>query len=85
MPLRRITAAAQTPLMTRNAILMRLQTAVLASAMAAHRQQIVDQIVLTLHQPSLRPPSERKVARADHFDEIHVVVGRIVRLLHRRV
>ena len=88
MPFRRIAAPCQTPLMARNAILMRLQTAILPPAMAAHRQQIVHHQILLLLQHVIlrfRLPPQRQVGRADHLHEIHVVERRVVGALVRVV
>lgn len=85
MPLRLIVPPTQTPLMTRNAILMRLQAPILSPPMTSHRQQIIHKLILRLHDPRLRLPPERQIRRADHLDKIHVIESRVVGQLLRVV
>ncbi len=89
MPLLRIAAPGQTPLMTRNAILMRLQTPVRPAPVLPHRQNIVQRLILHRQPPAqragLRSPPQGQVTRTHHLDKIHIVKRRIIGQLARRI
>lgn len=74
-----IVTAGKAPFMARDAVLVRLQTAVFAPTMTAHRQNVAQGgvvIAATLaNEPLLRAPAEWQVTCADHFDKVHVVEG----------
>ena len=84
MPFRGIAAPIQTPLMTRNRILMRLQTAIFTSAMTSYRQYII-QLVRTAQRIALGLPFQRQITRAHHLDKVHIIKRRIIRHLLRLI
>ena len=54
--------------------------------MTSHRQEIVQQrIILAAKRAILPLPSQRQITRADDFNKVHVVEGRVIRRLLRQI